>query len=267
MIVRVKSNNPTIFRSKTVIRKEDKYNEFIGLIEWASNRYSAKVPYSYISQKDFVGAGHIVLSKCLEKWGNRGSSKEFAKYFKTSLFNAYKNMLAKIYSHKRRAKVEYVEADEVEELSPVKIFYPSLAKTVIFRPKRSGKKLVERVSYPNDKSIDDIGLKARCDDFSTMLYDDLVRHVSDQITNDVEKKIFMFIADPPEDLCDDAIIENRRKLKASIRGMVNGVHKVKVSGGIIIKYLKRSGEVVSRGQYQTHLKNIRDKVKEIMKEE
>jgi hypothetical protein len=252
---------------KAEIKKDEKYKEFIGLIEWASNFYLDKVPYSYIkNREDFVGMGYVVLANCLKKWEGRDNSKEFAKYFKTSLFNAYKNMLAKIYSHKRRAKVEYVETDEMED-SPVKIFRPG-KEPIIFRPKRDTPK-VDKVFYPADRSIQDPKLpelRATEDGFSNLLYEDLVRHISDQIPNEIEKKIFIFMADPPEDLCVEALAENRRKMKASVRGMVSGVNKVKTSGGIIIKYLKKNGDVISKGQYQTHLKNIRDKVKEVLKE-
>jgi hypothetical protein len=237
MIIRVKNElKPIIYRFKQyeIIKIDEKYEEFVGLIEWASNYYSRKVPYSYVGRNDFVGTGYIVLSNCIQKWDGRGNDKKFAKYFKTSLFNAYKNMLAKIYSNKQRTQVNYTEDEK------------------------------EKVFYPDDESIHDLDLKAKNDGFGALFYEDLIKHVHGKIRNPIEKKIFIALVDPPEELCVEAITENRRKLKASINRTVNGVNKVKASSGIIIKYLKKNGSHVSKSQYQSHLKNVRDIVREIL---
>jgi len=240
-----------------MLNAEAKLEEFIGLIKWASYKYvqSSGNAFSY---DDFTGEGQLVLAKCLKTWEKRSDrvakngrmgqvisknekrvrailnveareEKEFAKYFKTALMNRFNG----ICSHrnlfaKKRTHVS-VSLDDEDFQLPLNEY--------------------ERVNFSG---------------FEDIFYRELVEHVHTVLENEVEKKIFMLLADPPEGLCKLAIYRNRRKMKSThiTKKTRNGVNVVRPTTGLILEYLNDQGHNLTRGIYYLHLRNIKKAVKE-----
>ncbi len=245
-----------------MLNAEAKLEEFIGLIKWASYKYAQSSGHAF-SYDDFVGEGQLVLAKCLQVWEKRGYrvaknermgrlisknekrvrailgaearlEKEFAKYFKTALMNKFNG----ICSHrdlfaKKRVHVSVSLDDEDFTPPPLNAY--------------------ERVNFSG---------------FEDIFYKELVEHVHTTLENEIEKKIFMLLADPPEGLCKLAIYRNRRKMKSThiTKKTRNGVNVVRPTTGLILEYLKEQGHDLTRMVYYLHLRNIKKAVKEaIMK--
>jgi hypothetical protein len=79
-------------------------SEFVTLIRWASRKYSNKLTGRY-DYWDFFEDGLLILALCLTKWVVRDSELEdrkgFGKYFKTSLFNRFRQIEIAAHCKKR----------------------------------------------------------------------------------------------------------------------------------------------------------------------
>jgi hypothetical protein len=209
---------------------ENRISKFTGLIKSASSMYARKTKLNYLDYDDFVGRGFLTLTICLNKWKkkNKNNEEEFGKYFKTALYHKYQSMLVKAYAKKRTAFL--ISVDDMELTS---------------------------APYRHRKHFDmEIGIK------------ELADYVMSRLKTDLERKIFGVLVDPPEELRLMAVMENRRKMKISAitKSPVIGSNRVKLSNGLVIRYLKGQGFDISDRAYNSCFKKIKCKVQQIVKE-
>lgn len=234
----------------TVLMDEAKLAKFIGLIKWASSRYTRKIPSGDFSYEDLVAEGRLVLAKCLKRWRERKpqllpknegvgtlvpkneeyiagiverDEREFSKFFKASLFHEYAGLCRYLYVKKR---------------------------------------IHQEVSLDQDKSLVELPISG----FNDVLYRELVDHVASNLS-EIPRKIFMLLVDPPEDLCQFAIYRNRRKMKYNkISGKpTSGMNVVRPTSGLILEYLNDNGHRISSSVYYLHMKTIKKVVMEAIK--
>jgi hypothetical protein len=215
--------------------------KFTGLIKSASKMYWKAAKSNYLDYDDFMGRGFLTLATCLDKWKDPTDEEGFAKYFKSSLYYKYQSMLHKAFAKKRTA--QFISIDELEQRSSIALLGRSWKKN-------------ERIEVGAIKDID-------------TEFKELVDHVMSRLTSDLERKIFELWVDPPEELCSMAVMENRRKIKACLIRKVPmpGINSVMLTNGIVVRYLKEQGYPVSQQKYNLCFKEIKCKVKEIVKEE
>jgi len=79
------------------------YNELINLIKVSSSRFATKFKLRY-DYFDFYDDGIWILGLCMVKWREKGKSFDdnigFKKYFKTSLFNRFRQLEIKSFCKK-----------------------------------------------------------------------------------------------------------------------------------------------------------------------
>jgi hypothetical protein len=241
-----------------MLNAEEKLNEFIGLIKWASYRYSQSSGSAF-NYDDFMGEGQLILAKCLKVWEKRGYrvaknermgclisknekrvrailyaearlEKEFAKYFKTALMNKFNGICSHRDLFAKKRVHTSVSLDDEDFQMPLSDH--------------------ERINFSG---------------FEDVFYKELIEHVYTTLQDEIEKKIFMLLADPPEGLCKLAIYRNRRKMKSThiTKKTRNGVNVVRPTTGLILEYLKeQEGHNLTRGIYYLHLRNIKKAVRE-----
>lgn len=238
---------------------EEKLSQFTGLIKWASYRYARGVPEHEFSFEDFIGVGQLTLAKCMDKWAKKKllpkteggvltpknekwarkvldskakEDKEFAKFFKSALFHSFDSICSYRYLFAKKRIHTSVSLDDADFTLPLSDF--------------------ERVNFSG---------------FEETMYNELVDHVHNSLTSEVEKKIFMLLADPPEGLCKLAIYKNRRKQKSGhiSQKTRSGVNVVRPTTGLMLEYLNDNGYRISKGVYYLHLRNIKEAVKEAIK--
>jgi len=222
----------------------ERFEKYGKLIDWAARRYAQKVPHSYPGIEEFIGEGHEVLVTCNQKWDERGDEVAFGKFFKTSLFHKFQDILVREYSKKRGTYMSPVDPDEV--------------------------------TYYREESIEDAYKAYRdkpgernplvTEEFSEVLYGELVEHVKSKIDSSLEKKIFAILVDPPEELCKMAVDQNRRKMKLSMSKHCKGTNVVKITSKLIIEYLNAKGDRVDENAFYASRRNIRRIVLETLKE-
>jgi hypothetical protein len=106
--------------------------------------------------------------------------------------------------------------------------------------------------------------------FANIEYKELVEDISSKIDNKAERMIFLMKANPPEELCDLALIDNRRKLKVGIirrlkTGKKNNWGKsVTISNRNIIDFLHTQGVTLSSREYTQAFDNVKKRVSELM---
>jgi len=273
--------------------EERMVEKFIGLIKSAGRLYFKKsIPSSYFDYEDFEGRGFLTLAVCLAKWKNRDDEQGFSKYFKTSLFHKYQSMLGKAFAKKRDVRVGYKDFRIVQNgkiLRFPKIFYnpkswePSGDWTLealyhnkwIIIDSFTSKETAESQKYeisqhtlnfvPFSKEVD-IDKLPSDGGFGEIEFKELIEHVLTKLTNKLEKKIFEIWVDPPEDLCTMALMENHRKVRVSLANKSKGSNQVRLSNDLVIKYLKKRGFRISAQAYSDHFKDLKCKVKRLIRE-
>ena len=123
----------------------------------------------------------------------------------------------------------------------------------------------KRTAYMVD--IDDFDKLTGRLDFETGVKE-LADHIMAHLNKKLERKIFKLWVDPPKKLRLMAIMENRRKMKiaAITESTVCGMSKVKISNDLVIRYLRDEGNRISVHAYNDHFRNLRSKVRQIVKE-
>ena len=108
--------------------------------------------------------------------------------------------------------------------------------------------------------------------FDVVEYRELIEDVASKIDDKIERLIFLIKVNPPEDLCNLAIIDNRRKLKVGIHrrlrtGKKNswGGKSVTVSDKNIRDFLSATqGVTLSSMEYNQAFENVKKRVAELM---
>jgi hypothetical protein len=94
------------------------FEHFNKLIRWASNKYSRNLVGRF-DYWDFLEEGTLILALCLYKWRKKDEDLKdqvgFTKYFKTALFNRFRQIL--IMSHSGKRKGMHVQAEEALKIS------------------------------------------------------------------------------------------------------------------------------------------------------
>src|SRR4030042_109525 len=197
-----------------------RYNELIGLIKFCAKRFSQMCPNRYYNYDDFLENGYTVYAICLKVWGERGLD--------------YKNGFKK-----------YFKTSLWNSCKDM--------MTKAFSKKRD--------SHNGIICYEDIGENELLTDggFNEIHYKELISHVVSALETELEKKIFAILVNPPEALIEETVLENRRKMKASIilGFSLKGTNTVKLSSRNVIKYLNDNGDNVSENLYYDAFKNLK----------
>jgi hypothetical protein len=231
--------------------EEKVVEKFIGLIKWASKQHRKKYYYLRWDYQDYFSKGLLVLTVCLKKWNNRGDDEEFGKFFKTSLFFGFQDMVRAGFLDKGGV---FLSANKEEEITDLPYGFKDIEEYEGFRymsvvpPRKKESKVYKNLAING---------------FEDQEYKEAVKHFASLFKSEIEKKIFLLIVDPPEDLCRMAVLENRRRTKGSFHtGKPSwGKNKVRVSSNLVIAYLNKNGDSISDNDYYIHYKKIRDVVR------
>jgi hypothetical protein len=248
------------------VKMEDIRN-FVRLISWGARNYSNKLIRREFDYDYFYSEGLKSLDKCMRFFQNklidnpeclylyRKAKKSDIRVAKNSeTIKKLDNRLGKNVSHPILSSLafsKYFKAALFRRFSNI--------RRMSFASKRRG----------NEISFDDWkgGLP---EGFSGIEYSELVEDIASRIDNQAERMIFLIKADPPEDLCDLALLDNRRKLKVgAMRRLRTGKknnwgERINISDKNMIDFLHTRGVSLSPTEYTLAFENVKKRVAELM---
>lgn len=217
---------------------DDHYKSFIKLIKWASNRSSKGLTGRY-DYWDFFESGLETLALCMVKWKEKGFTFEgedgisFKKYFKTALFNKFKQIQALSFGKKRMGA------------------HISLPRELAIAKNRLG------------AQVQVVDLLSGDGGFGEVFFKELCTHVASFLPS-TESKIFFLIVDPPEDLATEAVLNHFKKQKfAIIAGNSHKNKAVRVTYNHLFRYVNENVETISKLDFLGAIESIKETVNRI----
>lgn len=196
---------------KFCLEKEEQIvKSFSKLIYWAGNRFAFKLKGRY-TFSDFFEEGFLTLSLCLFKWRIKDPTFErlieFNKYFKTSLFNKFRQIQILSCSRKKFG---------------INVSISVLAH--LFVKKKEG-------VYTDSP----LGKDLLMDSFDEVRYKELISHISANLDSGLERLIFELHVNPPKSLLNEILLDCLRKEKKSV--IVGGyVRRIKLHKDCLYRY-------------------------------
>jgi hypothetical protein len=255
------------------VRKEDIQN-FLRLISWGARNYSSKIPKVEFDYDYFYSEGLRLLDKCMRFFHeklitNPDCLSSYRKAKKPGMRIA-KNL-------ETIKKLDNRLGKNVSHPILASLAFSKYFRTALFR--RFGN--IRRMSFASKRTgieipMEEKGLvgevKLGINGFDAVEYKELVEDVASKIDDRIERIIFLIKVNPPEDLCQLAIIDNRRKLKVGIHrrlrtGKKNswGGKSVVVSDKNIRDFLSTTqGVTLSSTEYNQAFENVKKKVAELL---
>jgi len=251
------------------VKMEDIKN-FLRLISWGARNYSSKLVKREFDYDYFYSEGLKSLDKCM-------------RFFQNKLIENPECL----YSYRKAKKPDMRVAKNSETIKKLdnrlgkNVSHPilsSLAFSKYFRAAlfRRFANII-RMSFAAKRTGNEVSLEdwhgvttENYGTFAGIEYDELVEDISSKIDNKAERMIFLMKADPPEDLCNLALLDNRRKLKVGVTrrlktGKKNNWGKVvSISDRNIRDFLHTQGVSLSSSEYNQAFANVKKRVAELM---
>lgn len=236
--------------------EEANFKKFENLVKWASRRYVKVFPNNYKDYSNLVGEGFEVLAICLNRWKEIENERLERSILRPKTDLIPKNIKT-CNGVTRIIPKRFFNDKEFEKFFKTSLFnkYKGIARQV-FSKKYS-------VHFVDEKEIEFSSNRTPFG-FEEAFYQENIEHVRSCIENDVEKLIFTLLIDPPSELRNMALDQNRRKMKISFLKQCKGVNKVKLSTKLILEYLNNNHVVISEEAYRNSIRNIKRIVKEVI---
>jgi hypothetical protein len=240
---------------------KERYKICLSFIRASARNFAHKFRSSHIDYWDFFSEGILTFTLCVQKWEKKGKDfddSEFEHYFRQALSNNNKDLLGKVFAKKRRGYFK-------PKNKPCFGNFGGNDHCELCDKRGSCQNFVYKCDLPLSQA-----LHIKSDGgFDDVYYQELVEYVKGQLLSSVERYIFMLLVDPPKDLCELAIRENRKKMRSIFfnKGVKSkGPNSVRPTGQLIIKYLCERGCPITQNEYYAYQKRIRGKVLEVIKE-
>jgi hypothetical protein len=245
------------------LRKEDIKN-FLHLISWGARNYSRKLVKCEYDYEYFYSEGLKSLDKCIRFFRDklvenpdcllsyRKAKKPDMRVGKNpATIKKLDNRLGRNVSHPVLSSIAFS-----------KYFRTALfrrfdhIRRMAFASKRNGME----ISFEDGHGI----VAKNFGSFSDIEYNELVEDILSKIDNKVERMLFLMKTNPPEELWDLALLDNRRKLKVGITrrlrtGKKNswGGKGVSISDRNIRDFLCTNGVSISSREYTKAIENVK----------
>jgi DNA-directed RNA polymerase subunit M/transcription elongation factor TFIIS len=196
--------------------------------------------------------------------------QEDGNLYKTSLGNNMKEILVKSLADKRVGHVRHLcptckapmrNHDQRSDL----VNYDS--ESEFFRcPKCGYESTVYRNGHIVHASKQHQKVLPTAGGFDNVDYKELVEHIRIHMETALDRQIFMLLVDPPLELSDMAIMDNRKKMKVGLirKKHIHGVDSVRPRSRFIIEYLSQKGCPITESEYYSCVKRIRKIVSKIV---
>jgi len=251
------------------VKMEDIKN-FVRLISWGARNYSNKLIKREFDYDYFYSEGLKSLDKCMRFFQNKVKDNPECLYS----YRKAKRLDMRVAKNLDVKKLDNRLGKNVNHPILSSLAFSKYFKTALFRRFDN----IKRMSFASKRSGNEISFEdwkgmgsENFGCFSNIEYTELVEDISSKIDNDAERMIFLIKANPPEDLCDLAILDNRRKLKVGAMRMLKtgkknnwGGKEISISDKNMIDFLHTRGVNLSLAEYIQAFDNVKKKVAELL---
>src|SRR4030043_27216 len=245
---------------------EKDIQNFVSFIKKKAGNYSWKLQNSDFDYNYFVGEGFKCLAICLKKFFEKADDDPNC-YFAYRRAKKIEIRMAKNLDTSKRCKMMSTHP-LLRSIAFSKYFRTSLFRQFnnIIRMANSAKHRRWWVSRIENEFLPSDG------GFKEIEYQELIEYVAENIENVVERQIFILTVNPPEELCELAILDNTRRMKigmirkldGSSSGSKWGRDKVRISERNMIDFMGMQGVNISRDAYDQKLNNVKKRVVELL---
>lgn len=253
------------------VKMEDIKN-FLRLISWSAKSYSSKLVKREYDYDYFYSEGLRSLDKCMRFFHNKIIENPECLY---SYRKAKKPDMRVAKNFDTIKKLDNRLGKNVSHPILSSLAFSKYFRTALFRRFDN----IRRMSFAAKRMGNEIPLEdwqgvgtENFGSFAHTEYNELVEDIASKIDSKAERMIFLMKANPPEDLCKLALLDNRRKLKVGvIRRLRTGKKNnwgrgVAISDRNIRDFLHSKGVTLSSREYNKAFENVKNRVAELMGE-
>lgn len=247
---------------------KDRYKECEKIIKASAVSYSSKFRSNYVDYYDFYSEGILTFTLCIRNWSRKGKNPndpEFIHYFRKSLVNNSKELLGKVFAQKRRGYYKPKDKTCFGE------YYSGEPKELCetCENQEACIKFFYRSDVPLSCALELNGEGG----FEEIHFLELVEYVKEKLTSSVERFIFTLLTDPPKELSDMALLENRKRMKVKLikrkpnkSGDFPKGPEVRPTGQLIMKYMCKNGCPITANEYYAYWRKLKARIRDILKE-